>query len=161
MENLMFVKILGSLLLVCAGLVLALSICRYHRHRLDTLDGFVSLIYFIKGQVDCYARPVSEILEALPPEILLDCNCPEGASSLEELVSESKIYLDRDTLHYLTAFASEFGSTFREEQTRRCDHYIALLRDRRGLVSEGLLAEMRSKSALCICVSLCLAILLW
>lgn len=157
----MLIKIIGSLFLCASGVFSALSLCRYHRRRLDTTDGFISLIYYIKGQVDCYARPIGDILHSLPPEILRDCNCPAGAGSLEELVSESKIYLDRETLRLLTSFSSEFGSIFREEQTRRCDHYISLLRERRGDIANRLPAEMRSGSAICICIALCLAILLW
>ena len=157
----MWIKLIGSILLCLSGAFSAISICRYHRRRLDTLDGFISLIYYIKGQVDCYARPIGDILRSLPPEILRDCNCPTGTNSLEELVCESKIYLDRESLRLLTSFSSEFGSIFREEQTRRCAHYISMLRDRRAIVSDRLLAEMRSGSAVCICLSLCLMILLW
>ena len=157
----MWIKVIGSILLALTGVTSAISICRYHRRRLDTLDGFVSLIYYIKGQVDCYARPISDILHSLPPEILRACNCPRGANSLEDLILESKIYLDSESLRLVTAFSSEFGSIFREEQTRRCDHYITLLRDRRGEIAGRISSEMRSGSAICICLSLCLAILLW
>lgn len=125
------------------------------------MDGFIALIYYIKGQVDCYARPIGDILAALPPEMLRECNCPRGALSLEELVNESRIYLDRESLRLVTSFSNEFGSIFREEQARRCDHYIALLRDRRSELAARLPYEMRSAGAICICVSLCLTILLW
>ena len=157
----MWIKLIGSVLLCASGAFSALSLCRFHRRRLDTTDGFISLIYYVKGQVDCYARPIGDILRSLPPELLRACNCPRGASSLEELILESRIYLDRESLRLLSSFASEFGSIFREEQTKRCDHYIALLRDRRGEIANKLSSEMRSGSAVCICVSLCLAILLW
>lgn len=155
------IKLIGGFFICAAGGILTLSLCRFHRKRLETLDGLISLIYYIKGQVDCYARPISGILSTMSPEILRDCNCPEGAMSLEEIVDESRIFLDRDTFRLLTTFAAEFGSTFREEQTRRCEHYIAVLRDRRAIVADRLSAEMRSHSAVCICVALCLMILLW
>ena len=157
----MLIKIIGSLAIIGAGVFCAVSLCGYHRRRLETLDGFISLIYYIKGQVECYARPISEIMQSLPPEILRSCNCPRGARTLEELIDESKIFLDREELRLLTSFAGEFGSSFREEQTRRCDHYISMLRDRRAIASERLIPEMRSGSAVCICVSLCLMLLLW
>ena len=157
----MWIKLLGSVLLGVSGVLSALSVCRFHRRRLDTLDGFISLIYYIRGQVDCYARPIGEIMQSLPPEILRSCNCPRGALTLEELIEESKIFLDREELRLISAFAGEFGSSFREEQTRRCDHYISMLRDRREIASERLVPEMRSGSAVCICVSLCLMLLLW
>lgn len=157
----MLIKIIGSLAIIGAGVFCSVSLCGYHRRRLETLDGFISLIYYIKGQVECYARPIGEILGSLPPEILRDCGCPEGAGSLEELVKSSKHFFDRDTLRLLTSFYTEFGYAFREEQARRCEHYIAMLRDRRGLISEGIIAESRAESAICICACLCLTILLW
>ena len=156
-----WIKIIGSVLISASGGFSALSLCRYHRRKLDTVDGFISLIYYIKGQVDCYARPIGDILFSLPPEILRDCNCPAGATSLEEMVNSSRIYLDRESLRLLTSFSGEFGSIFREEQTRRCEHYAARLRARRDEIADRLTAEMRSGSAICICISLCLAILLW
>lgn len=157
----MLIKIIGSVLLAASGVCASVSLCRYCRRRLDTLDGFIALIFYIKGQVECYARPIGEIIASLSPEILRDLNCPTGASSIEELVSESRIYLDREGLRLVSAFSQEFGSVFREEQSRRCDYYIALLSERRARLSERLLPEMRAGSAVCICSSLCLLILLW
>ena len=157
----MLIKIIGSLLLAASGVGAALSLCRYCRRRLDTLDGFIALIFYIKGQVECYARPIGEIIASLSPEILRDCNCPTGAGSIEELIGESRIYFDRESLRILTAFSQEFGSVFREEQSKRCDYYLALLGERRARLGERLLPEMRAGSALCICSSLCLLILLW
>ena len=157
----MLIKLGGGLFLCLSGIVSAVSLCRYCRRRLDTLDGFISLIQYIKGQVECYAMPIGEIMASLPPEILHDCNCPAGASSLDELIEESRIYLDRDSLRLLTAFSVEFGSIFREEQTRRCDHYVARLRERRTFIADRISGEMRSGSALCIGAALCLLILLW
>ena len=157
----MLVKIIGSVLLALSGVVASVSLCRYCRRRLDTLDGFIALIFYIKGQVECYARPIGEIIASLSPEILRDLNCPTGASSIEELVGESRIYLDRESLRLVSAFSQEFGSVFREEQSKRCDYYIGLLGERRARISERLLPEMRAGSAVCICSSLCLLILLW
>lgn len=157
----MLIKIIGSVLLAASGLCASVSLCRYCRRRLDTLDGFIALIFYIKGQVDCYARPIGEIVATLSPEILRDCNCPTGASSIEELISESKIYLDRECLRLVSAFSSEFGSVFREEQSKRCEHYISLLGERRARICDRLLPEMRAGSAVCICSALCLLILLW
>ena len=157
----MLVKIIGSVLLALSGVVASVSLCRYCRRRLDTLDGFIALIFYIKGQVECYARPIGEILATLSPEILRDCNCPTGVASIEELIGESRIYLDRESLRLVSAFSMEFGSVFREEQSKRCDYYISLLNERRALISSRLLPEMRAGSAVCICSSLCWLILLW
>lgn len=157
----MLIKVMGSLLLTAAGAIASLSLCRYHRKRLQALDGFISLIYYIKGQVDCYARPLSDILASLPCEIAVACNCPKGVSTLGELIDGVRNYLDEEGLRLCRTFAAEFGAGFREEQVRRCDHYIALLNMRREQIERRVSAESRAGSAICVCLSLCLLILLW
>lgn len=157
----MTVKLIGSLLLIVTGVGLAVTICQYQRRRLRTLDGLSALIYYIKGQVDCYARPLGAILAALPPEICRECNCPQGADSLEELVAACRVYLDEEALRHLEAFAAEFGSAFREEQVKRCDHYVGLLGTHREKLALRAGAESRVGSTLSIFLSLCLVILLW
>lgn len=157
----LILKISGGILLILTGGISAFSLCRYCRKRMDTLDGFISLLQYIKGQVECYARPIDDIISSLPPDLLRYCNCPTGANGLDELIDESRIYLDRESLRQLTAFAGEFGSTFREEQVQRCEYYASSLRERRQVVAERLASEMRSGCAVCICVTVSLAIILW
>ena len=157
----MTVKLLGSLLLIVTGVALAVMICRYHRQRLRTLDGILALLYYVKGQVDCYARPLRDILATLPAEVCRECNCPKGISSFEELIGECRIYLDQEAIRYLEAFAAEFGSTFREEQVKRCEHYASLLDANRRHLSERIGSESRVGSTISIFLALCLTILLW
>ena len=161
MSFLLWIKIAGGALLALAGVVGAVSLRIYHRRRIDTLDGFIALIFYIKGQVDCFARPIGDIMYSLPPEILRQCNCPGGALTLEDLIEESRIYLDAESVRLLSAFAAEFGSIFREEQTKRCEYYASLLGEIRGRQAERSEGESRSGGAICICVALGLAILLW
>jgi hypothetical protein len=157
----MIIKLIGSIILTLSGVGFALSHCRYQRKKLITIDAFISLIRHIKGQIDCYARPINEILATLPPEIYHGCNCSMGAESIEEMIDESKIYLDDEPLRLLRSFSCEFGSTFREEQLRRCDYYISSLGEKRGQIEKESEAKSRSGSALYICGALSLSLLLW
>ena len=157
----MIIKLIGTVLLSVSGVAIAVSVCRFQRRKLMPLDGLISLIFFIKGQVDCYARPVSEILASVPPDILVDCNSHSGAESLEEIAESCKSYLDDEPGRLISTFATEFGTTFREEQLRRCDYYIAALSEQRRQLEPAVAARSRSSSAVCICAALCVAILLW
>lgn len=157
----MILKIVGSIAVAISSVLIAVSHRRFLDKRLRTLDGFISLIMYIKGQVDCYSLPLCEILVSIPPEILCNCNCPEGVESLDELVSESKIYLGDESLRLLEAFCIEFGSVFRAEQLRRCDFYIESLVEVRKTLADDVIKSGRVGSALSICSSLGLLILLW
>lgn len=157
----MGIKLVGGAVLAIAGIIMALSRRRYEWRKLQTLDGFISFLFYVKGQIDCYARPRSEIFKAMPAEIFCSCNCPQGAEGMEEMLEASKIYLDDEPQRLLAAFASEFGSTFRDEQLRRCDYYISALGEQRRKVFGEARAKGRAGSALWICASLGIIILFW
>ena len=55
-------KIIGGLLILGTGGYIALAVNRFERRRLRVLDAYISLLYYIKGQIDCYALPVGDIL---------------------------------------------------------------------------------------------------
>ena len=55
-------KLLGTLILLGAGGYVSLAMNRFERRRLSVLDGYLSLIQYIKGQIDCYAMPLTDIL---------------------------------------------------------------------------------------------------
>ena len=157
----MVIKLIGCGALALASVIMAVSYRRFEWKKLDTTDGFIALIFYIKGQIDCYSRPRSDILSTLPPEIFHACNCPRGTCTLEEMVEASRIYLDDEPLRLLVAFCSEFGSTFREEQLRRCDHYIAALSEQRRIIAAEVSSKSRAGSALWICAGLSAIILFW
>lgn len=157
----MSAKIIGSIIIAVSALAMAISHCRYEERRLRTLDGFISLLFYIKGQIDCYSLPLSDILSTLPVKIFSDCNTPEGAEGLDDMIDNSRIYLEEESERLLEAFSSEFGSTFRDEQLRRCDHYISALGEQRGRLFAEVGRSRRVGSAVWICSSLCLLILLW
>ena len=157
----MLIKLIGGAILVLSGGGTAIFLCRYHRRRLETLDALIALLFYIKGQVDCFARPLGEILTSLPKETLGACGLTRPPSSLQEIVEECRIYLDRESLRLLSGFASEFGTNFRQEQVKRCAHYISLLGEEREKCAGRVTASCRTGSTVCLCLSLCLLILLW
>ena len=55
-------KIAGALLVLASGTGLAVGAVRYERVRLQVHDALISLIFFIKGRIDCYAMPVEQIM---------------------------------------------------------------------------------------------------
>ena len=157
----MLVKLIGSLLIALAGGGFAMAFCIFERKRLEVLDSFIALLFYIKGQIDCYCLPLSDILATLDESITRGCMCHKTPESLEEMIRHSKIYLEDETRRLLYAFSSEFGSTFRDEQLRRCDYYIQCLCEERRRLSDDLPLRSRTGSALWICSSLGLLIILW
>lgn len=146
------IKLVGGLLLAVCGVTLAFSICRFERKRLSVLDLFISLLFYIKGQIDCFGLPLCDIMKK------------SGLSSYEdfgEMLESNKIYLDDESYRLLENFYSEFGSVYRDEQLRRCDYYICALDERRKLIFSDLPSRTRIGGVLCICSVIGILILLW
>ena len=158
----MHIKLLGSLLIALAGGGISLSFCRFERKRLIVLDAYISLLFYIKGQIDCYSRPLSDILLGADTLLIESCGYRGGVPlSLQEMLPHSKIYLESESLRLLLAFADEFGSTYKQEQLRRCDYYIEALLERRRLLCDEIPSRSRVGSALWMCASFALMIILW
>ncbi len=168
----MIYKLIGSLVIFLGGGYVAASIGHFERRRLRVLDGYISLVYYIKGQIDCFARPIREILLGVDPAILAAClgvehgaehaRLPEGgARLLLGLVDESRLYLAPESERLLVTFSSELGRSHRTEQVARCDYYIEALREERRRLGETLHTRVRLGSILCLCTAAGLAVLLW
>lgn len=166
----MIYKAVGCLTLLLVGGYVSLSVRRFEHHRLRVLDGYISLLYYIKGQIDCYAMPLSDILTRADPAVLAAClgldrvtsyAYEESPPPLSVMVRESRLYLEPETERLLTTFTGELGSTYRTEQVARCDYYIQALTEERRKLQEALPARIRTCSALCLCCTIGAAVLLW
>ena len=151
------IKLFGSLLLALTGLTLAVSISRFEQKKLRVIDSFISLIFHIKGQIDCYSLPLCDILRNRPSGLEL----LEGSEDLGEILYHARIYLDAETYRLLESFYLEFGGLYREEQLKRCDYYIEALGEQRRALFEDLPARQKIGSALCICSTIGILIILW
>ena len=168
----MICKLVGSLILLFAGGYVAAAITRFERRRLRVLDGYISLLYYVKGQIDCYAMPLSDILASADPSVLaaclgLDVTTPLPVASLSverplnAMVRESRLYLEPEAERLLTTLTGELGSTYRAEQVARCDHDLTALTEERRKLGDTLPARLRATCTLCICCAIGAAVLLW
>ena len=158
----MYIKLLGSLLIALAGGGISLSFCRFERKRLIVLDAYISLLFYIKGQIDCYSMPLSDILLGADSSLIEACGYRGDVPlSLQEMLPHSKIYLESESLRLLMQFSDEFGSTYKGEQLRRCDYYIDSLLERRRVLLEEIPSKSRVGSAIWMCASFALMIILW
>lgn len=168
----MWYKMLGSVILLLAGGYVSVAITRFERRRLRVLDGYLSLLYYVKGQIDCYAMPLSEILHRADPAVIaaclgLDSDVPpplparDGDPPLPAMIRESRLYLEPEAERLLTTMTGELGSIYRTEQVARCDYYITALTEERRKLNDTLPARLRTACTLCICCALGAAVMLW
>lgn len=154
-------KIAGALLILASGTGLAIGAARYERARLQVHDALISLIFHVKGRIDCYAMPAEQIFLEMDKGILADCRCPGQIDSVEALLPYVKGYLDPETYRLLQSFGAGLGGGFRDEQIKRCDYYIELLRQKRMQLEATLAARVKTNGAIWILCAAGAVILLW
>lgn len=153
------IKLLGVLLVLGTGLFAALWRIGYEKRKLEILDAWISLIAYIRNQIDCYLTPINEILsQKETPKIPL---CDQKNRSLKAFLEASAPYLNAEELRLLGGFVREIGSHYREEQIKQCNYYINSLRPLRERRAAELPARLRVTLAIALCSSLGISILLW
>ena len=154
-------KLLGALLILSVGVFAAFVSVQYEKKRLSVVDGWIDLILYIRGQIDCYLMPIDSILSEGDRALFEACMSPSNAADLPAILNASEIYLDGDAKRTLDSFVREIGAGYREEQLKRCDFFIASLRVQREKIAAALPLRIRLCATLCICIALATAILLW
>ena len=154
-------KFLGALLILSVGIFAAFVSVQYEKKRLSVVDGWIDLILYIRGQIDCYLMPIDSILSEGDRALFEACMSPSNAADLPAILNASEIYLDGDAKRTLDSFVREIGAGYREEQLKRCDFFIASLRLQREKIAAALPLRIRLCATLCICIALATAILLW
>ena len=154
-------KLLGCLMILSAGGLAAISAVKYERRRLTVLDGWIDLIFHIRSQIDCYLMPLNDILAGTDRDLLRACMGNGHCIDLDTLLKNSQFYLGNEARRLLSAFVREIGSSYREEQVKRCDYYMTALRGLREKQMQEFPAKTRVCVALCLCLAIGIAILLW
>ncbi len=157
----MLIKLLGLTLILTVGSVSAYGAVRYEKRRLSVLDGWLDLIRYIRSQIDCYLKPIDEILREGDRKLLGACLAPHPTDDLSQILRHSSVYLDGESCRLAEGFVRELGGSYREDQLRRCDYYLEGLRARRERIATELPARIRLSAGLCLCISLGTVILIW
>ncbi len=157
----MILKLFGCGCILGAGGLSAFHLVKYQKMKLRVLDCWIDLIFFIRTQIDCYLMPIGEILRVAEPSLLRGCACGGKALSLPSLLQNTQRWLEPEAHRLIESFVREIGGSYREEQVKRCDHYLASLSRVREKQMEALPSKARVSAALCVCASLGVAILLW
>lgn len=155
------VKMIGAALVVLGGAASAYILNSRAKGTLMHVEGMISLLRYIKTQIDCYSMPIEKILSSCNEEIFLKCGYSVGGKpkDLECFLSgctsaEPAIYKS------MRGFADEFGKSYRAEQVKLCDRYIDEFSILKSDLSERLPIRRKLNSTLCLSGSAAIIILL-
>ncbi len=155
----MWVKAVGGALVMLGGAMTSLILNRAASDKLSRLDALLSLLSYIRSQIDLFCLPIGEILKRADPELLLRCGAPESANGFGELISELEPRPDDEVMKLLAAFESTLGELYREEQLKSLDYYISELSALRDRLSGELGKRRRLNRTLCLSAAAAIVIL--
>jgi len=154
-------KLTGAVLLACSGIAAACVLNRKASEALRQAEGMMALLRTVRGQIECFARPISEILSACERKELEACGYfgEDAPKDLLELLTQCWRY-DEETVETVSRFAEEFGRGYREDEVRACDYTLSLLDKRREKLAAELPAKKKRNTVLSVCAALAIVLLL-
>ena len=156
----MQIRIVGCLLILAAGTVTALILRREATARLTQLDGFISLLRYIRACIASYNTPIDRILASCDAEILKKCGVKGVPKDIDTLRASLNPRPEAEVASTLSSFASEFGTGFRDEQLRSLDYHISRLESLRAPMADSTEKRKRLVTALCLSGAAAIAIFL-
>lgn len=124
----MLIKCLGILTLLFITVYFAFEVTMMEKRKLRQAEGFMLFLRHVRAQISCFCTPLTDIFSGFSNDALEECGflpvAREGNLSCAVDKSKGKIYLEEEEINMLSAFASQLGSSYRNEQLEICDYYI-------------------------------------
>ena len=151
----------GATIVALCGIEGAARLGRAAQRDIERVDAYITLLRYIRMQIDCFARPISEILTRCEGELLTSCGVPEGerVSDILTLFSFCEVS-DKEARGIISDFCADFGRNYLGEQLKRCDFSIGVLEERRAALMEELPKKKKLSATLCVSAALAIIILL-
>ena len=156
-----FYTVVGAVIVAACGLESARRLNGEAEESINMIEAYLSLLRYVRAQIDCYALPIGDIFEKCDNERLFACGWIDNAKprGFDELFLCSNIN-DKAARDIISEFCSDFGQNYREEQLKRCDFCISALESRREEMLARLSDKKKLNFALCLSASLAVIILL-
>jgi len=153
-------KLFGSLFILAGGAICGSALNKEDKKRLLRLDSIISLLKFIRLQIDYYCVPVGVIFERCDPSLLNACGTNKIPSRFGEFIDSIDPPLDAPVMSILRSFSNELGTSFREEQLKSCDSHIIRLTELRASVVKDMEKRKKLNRVLCFSAAAAVVILL-
>lgn len=154
-------RMIGAAVVVLSGICAAYLFNSGTKQTLRQTESFISLLRFLRSQIECFSLPLPSALSRCPFEILRGCgyNESKAPSSAKQLMSGCFIY-DDCVRRSMERFFFEAGRGYREEQLSLCDYCISLIEERRANMTSQLPMKIKVNSALSIAGAAAVIVLL-
>ena len=156
-----FCRIMGALVLLFSGILWAShlnSVLVCGKRQATAIEEWLR---FVRGQIDCFSMPISDIFMQSGSETLSACGYSTDVIPRDfiEFLDSAEIY-DSDIKEALTELGASFGGCYREEQLKACERCIAAVSEKRAQIAAEMPKRKKLNATLCISAMLAVAILL-
>lgn len=157
----LYLRLSGSLLLLVSSVLAARYMNKIAEERLFELKAFLQLIKEIRLEVDSFSLPISKILERIDKSLFSDCGYKEEVlpTTLEELCRKIN-FRGEKCKELFFRLATDFGSSYREEELRKLSYYEELFLGEIQKLSSELPSKKKINTTLCISAALAIVILM-
>ncbi len=141
------------------GALTAMMLNRALSERLSRLDALLTLLRFIRSQIDCFCLPIGEILRRVDVELLISCGVIGRPTDFEDLIMGLEPPPDESVMKLLRSFSVCLGASYREEQLKSCDYHISTLAEIRESFGGELKKRKKLNTTLCLSAAAAVVIL--
>ena len=155
-------KYVGGAILITGCLFYCLQTVREARQVERRLKAWIALLTYVRGQIACFGRPLSDILLTAEPGVLqaLDIE-PESGKALGEYCRTDAERLRSAGGETLKDLSEELGTVWREEQVERLDYYLAALQEAHGAYVAKLSDRLKVQCTMALCLAGGILLLVW
>ena len=151
------IKAVGAVFIMLSGIVLSSSLCAADEKNINSTEALLSIVKFTKNQIDCFGIPIGEIFKRCDRELLGKCSVYITPTSFDEFISDAELSDEAEKI--ITAFSSEFGSSYRDGQLKNCDYCIARLSECLAAQKEDYKKNKKLYRAICLSAAIGIIIL--
>ena len=155
------IRILGACTVLGIVALAAWSRVQKERKGLAVLEAWITLLYEVRNRIDCFSLPINQILSNTDRALLDTLGCNGENPTPDRLFRSSEAFLYEDCKALLRALLGELGTSYRQEQVKRCDHYLKALEAHRDKIKQNLPMRQKMLVTLHLCAGLGAVILLW
>lgn len=154
-------RIVGSLAILFSAIAIAKGLASESDVTLRQVSAIRSVLEQTKRQISCYALSAGEILRQLDGDLLIDCGYFKKSPprDFSELACSIRVR-DSESASVLSAFARDFGKSYRADELALCTLYIERIRAREQKLIKDFAKRKRVIYALAVCFALAVIILL-
>ena len=154
-------RIIGALMIAFSGAFAAYFLNRDAKETLSQTECFISLVRFLRAQIECFSMSVPKALDRVPDEMFSGCGFSgeERPQSMGEFLDGCRV-TDDAVMRDMRRLAEDLGKGYREEQLTLCDYCLSLLEGQRARIAGQLPLKIKVNSVLSLAGAAAVVILL-